>query len=65
MRIDELLQVRAAFTRIRAHWLGVEDDVAGVDDELDQRIAVARLAILDCRDRLEQLLAAELEREPV
>jgi hypothetical protein len=46
----------------RAAWLEVEH-LAGAleDDELEGRVACARLAILDVRDRAEQL--DEIDRE--
>lgn len=49
----------------RALWLEIETlAVDHLDDELDSRIAIARLAILDVRDRVEQLrVLAELAQE--
>jgi hypothetical protein len=54
--LDERLALRARLVRVRAGWLRIEDDAAGIDEELDQRIAIARLAILDVVDRADQLL---------
>jgi hypothetical protein len=56
MSANELLQLRASLARARKHWLAIEDDIAGHDSELDQRVAIARLAILDAADRVDQIL---------
>lgn len=61
MTLAQQLELRARLSRARTGWLRIEDTAAGFDDELDQRVAVARLAILDAADRLDQLLAADFD----
>jgi hypothetical protein len=56
--VDERLELRARLVRARRGWLRIEDDAAGLDEELDARVAIARLAILDVVDRVDQLLGA-------
>jgi hypothetical protein len=56
MTLDERLALRARTRRARAGWLRLEEEAVELgDEELDSRVAIARLAILDVADRLEQL----------
>lgn len=67
MTLEERLQLRARMTRARTGWLRIEDAAANHDQELDERIACARLAMLDAIDRLDQLLGnydLELDARP-
>lgn len=62
MTLDELLALRARIRRARAGWLRIENAIVELgDEELDSRIAIARLAILDVADRVDQLLAPDLD----
>lgn len=57
--VDDLAR---RIARIRADYLDLEraaDD--GFDDELDGRVAIARLALLDVADRIDQLREIDLE----
>jgi hypothetical protein len=57
LTLDEQLQIRAALARARHVWLGIEETAVELgDEELDSRVAIARLAILDAADRLDQLI---------
>lgn len=62
MTLDELLELRARAARARRTWLRIEEAACGAgDEELDSRVAIARLALLDAIDRLDQLLEPEPE----
>jgi len=61
MNLEQLLLLRATLGRARTTWLAVEAAAGAHDDELTQRVAIARLAILDAADRLDQLLSADLD----
>jgi hypothetical protein len=62
--LDLTLELHGRWADTRACWLDLER-LAGLldDEELNGRVACARLAMLDVRDRLEQLLDTTTESE--
>lgn len=61
MTLDELLELRARAVRARRGWFWIEQAAVDAgDQELDTRIAIARLALLDAIDRIDQLLAPDV-----
>ena len=61
MSAGELSELAAMIAAARQAWLQIERAADELDDdELDQRIACARLAILDSADRAQQLALRQL-----